>query len=306
MQKEFYFDNKPQCDMWDNMWTTHTIEQELEACDFESPPRDLFLRYLSKEDRIVDAGCGFGKWVIYLHRRGYNILGIDNNELAVTKLKEIDDTLQVEAGDILNIPYPDNSFGAYISMGVIEHFEEGPLAALKEAYRILKPGGLAIVSVPTVNMIRMIYRRPIRNAVNSLFGSLYILVSGWSKSKFGAFYAAAERLLPERMKRLLSTKENRYYHFAEYRYTKAELENFLTQAGFEIVETKPHDFYGSKNHAVGLWVDFPFLRVIRGTNFRVNILGRLISQMLDGISPWIACSSVICVGRSLKKSNPDE
>ena len=59
MQKEFYFDNKPQCDMWDNIGTTHTIEQELEACDFESPPRDLFLRYLSKEDRIVDAGCGF-------------------------------------------------------------------------------------------------------------------------------------------------------------------------------------------------------------------------------------------------------
>ena len=160
MQKEFYFDSLPEHPIWDHMWTIRTIEQELEACEIESPPRELFLTYLSKEDKIIDAGCGFAKWVIYLHRRGYDIVGIDNNELALSKLKEFDSTLQVEEGDILNIKYPDNSFDAYISMGVIEHFEEGPHAPLKEAYRVLKPGGLVFVSVPTVNIIRRIIRPP--------------------------------------------------------------------------------------------------------------------------------------------------
>jgi len=128
------------------MWMSRTIEQELEACDLETPPRELFLSYLSKEDKVVDAGCGFAKWVIYLHRRGYDIVGIDNNELAISKLKEFDETLPVEVGDIVNIQYPDNHFDGYISMGVVEHFEEGPQAPLNEAFRLLKPGGLIFVS----------------------------------------------------------------------------------------------------------------------------------------------------------------
>ena len=304
MQKEFYFDDNPRCDIWDNMWTTRTIEQELEACDIESPPKDLFLTHLSKKDKIVEAGCGFGKWVIYLHRRGYNIVGIDNNELALSKLKEFDKTLQVELGDILSIKYPDNYFDAYISMGVIEHFEEGPQNVLKEAYRVLKPGGLAFVSVPTVNIIRLIIRRSVRSAVGSLLRALKILVTKNYPSKFRAFIGTIVSILPEKVKNFLLRKENRYYHFLEYRYTKTELENFLKQADFEIIKTMPHDFYDSKDHAIGLWIDMPFLRDFEGAaNFKLNAAGKLVSRILDGISPWIACSSVISVAKSMKKDN---
>ena len=162
MQKEFYFDSKPQSDLWEGMWTARTIEQELEACDLETPARDLFLAYIPKGGRVIDGGCGFAKWVIYLKRLGYDIVGIDNNEIAIAKLKDYDSSLQVELGDILNIHYPDNSFDAYISMGVIEHFEDGPLPALEEAYRVLKPNGLIFVSVPTVNIMRRFVRRPLR------------------------------------------------------------------------------------------------------------------------------------------------
>jgi ubiquinone/menaquinone biosynthesis C-methylase UbiE len=307
MQREFYFDSKPDCDMWDRMWNVRTIEQELEACEIESPPRELFMEYLSKEGKILEAGCGFAKWVIYLHRRGYNILGIDNNEFAISKLKEYDSTLQLEVGDILNIKYPDNYFDAYISMGVVEHFEQGPHAALNEAYRLLKPGGLAFVSVPTVNIIRRIYRRSVRKAVNTFIKSLIIVKKGWSKSKANALYQAIDNLVPEKVKTIISKlpgRKTRYCHFTEYRYTREELENFLKQAGFEIIKTMPHDFYGSKNHAIGLWMDIPFLRDLKErANFRLNPVGEFVSRILDGISPWIACSSVICVAKSLKKDN---
>ncbi|GAG29811.1 unnamed protein product, partial [marine sediment metagenome] len=110
MQKEFYFDNKPQSDEWDMLWTVRTIEKELEACNRESPPRDLFLSYLPREGKIVDAGCGFGKWVIYLDQHGYDIIGIDNSTIAIAKLKDFDESLQVGLGDILDIHYPENSF----------------------------------------------------------------------------------------------------------------------------------------------------------------------------------------------------
>jgi SAM-dependent methyltransferase len=309
MQKEYYYDFKPECEIWDGMWRSRTIEQELEACEIETPPRELFLTYLSKKDKIIDAGCGFAKWVIYLHRRGYNILGIDNNELALSKLKEFDSTLQVEMGDILNIKYPDNSIDAYISMGVVEHFEGGPQAPLNEAYRLLKPGGLIFVSVPTVNIIRNIIRRPLRNIMHSFPISLMALKQGWSKSKPQAIYDAIVSFVPEKLIIIMAEKVKKrkvFYHFTEYRYTRSELENFLKQTGFEVIKTIPHDFYDSKDHAIGLSIDLPFLRDFkRRANFRLNPVGKFTSRILDGISPWIACASVICVARSLKKDYTD-
>ena len=301
MQKEFYYSISAQSDMWEHMWTVRTIEQELEACDIETPPKDLFLSYIPKEGKTLDAGCGFGKWVIYLTRRGYDIVGIDNNELAITKLKAFDESLQVELGDILDIHYSDNTFDAYISMGVVEHFEDGPIPALKEAYRVLKPNGLIFVSTPTVNVIRKLVRRRFRNAINA-FIDLFIEV--WAKrarSRRDVLAAAVGSVLPGSVIRILPRTRDWHYHFLEYRYSKSELESFLRQSGFEMIKTVPTDFYGCKNHAAGLVVDFPFLKARNGANFRLNPVGKLISRTLDWISPWIACSSVLCVGRALKK-----
>jgi len=303
MQKEFYFDDKPQMELWDNMWTARTIEQELEVCDLETPARDLFLSYIPKEGRVIDGGCGFGKWVIYLKQRGYDIVGIDNNDLAISKLKDYDNSLQVELGDILDIHYPDNSFDAYISMGVVEHFEDGPLPALKEAYRVLKPNGLIFVSVPTVNIMRRFIRRPLRIVINVLPLSFIRLRSNWGKSKLDALLAviwSITNILPERALRVLLRRKQRYYHFLEYRYSISEVHNFLKESGFEVIKTVPHDFYGAKGHAVGLVGDFPFLAARNGVNFKLNCLGKVISRISIKISPRIACSSVLCVARSMK------
>jgi hypothetical protein len=157
------------------------------------------------------------------------------------------------------------------------------------------------VSVPTVNVIRRIYQRPVRNFVYSLLRALAILVRGLRGSRYGVLREAADVLMPESVKRLLAGGKGRYYHFTEYRYTRSELENFLRQSGFEVVETRPHDFLGSRDHSIGLCLDFPFLRSFgRDANFKLNPIGKLVSLVLNGISPWIACSSVICAGRSLK------
>lgn len=307
MQKEFYIDRHPQNDLWDSMWTARTIDHELLACDLETPARDSFLAYIIKGGSVIDGGCGFGKWVIYLKRLGYDIVGIDNNELAIRKLKDYDSSLQVEMGDILDIHYPDSSFDAYISMGVVEHFEDGPLLALKEAHRVLKPDGLIFISVPTVNIIRKFVRRPCRILVNALPMSIIILKLNWGKSRRSAFLGAAGTLagiLPARVVRILARivlrQKSLYYHFSEYRYSKSEVENFLKQSGFEIIKAVPHDLYGAKGHAAGLVVDFPFLGASNGVNFRLNPMGTLISQIFFRISPWVACSSVLCVARVLK------
>ena len=313
MQKEFYYDNRPQMELWDNMWTARSIEQELEACDLETPARDLFLAHVPEGGRVIDGGCGSGKWVIYLKRLGYDIVGIDNNELAINKLKDYDGSLQVELGDILDIHYPDSAFDAYLSMGVVEHFEDGPLPALKEAYRVLKPDGLIFVSVPTVNIMRTFVRRPCRILINvlpmsfkMLRSNCRMLRSSWGKSRRSALLAATgiiKDILLVRVLNIFFRRKQRYYHFMEYRYSISEVQNFLKQSGFETIKTVPHDLYGAKGHAAGLVVDFPFLAASDGVNFHLNRLGRLISRVSLKISPWIACSSVLCVARSLKDNS---
>jgi SAM-dependent methyltransferase len=307
VQKEFYFDIRPQSDIWDVMWTDRTIDDEVEACDLETPARDLFLAFIPKGGRVIDGGCGFGKWVIYLKNLGYDIVGIDNNEIAIARLKEYDSSLQVELGDILDIRYPDSSFDAYISMGVVEHFEGGPVPALKEAHRVLKPGGLIFVSVPTVNILRKFVRRPLRVIINFVPRCFMELRANWSKSRRNAILAplgTIASIMPQRVVRILVSillrQKDIYYNFLEYRYSKSEVHNFLRQSGFEVIKTVPHDLYGARGHSAGLSVDFPFLAARNGANFRLNPLGTLISQMCLRISPWIASSSVLCVGRAIK------
>jgi SAM-dependent methyltransferase len=297
MQKVYYIDINPTYELWEEMWTNRTIEQELDACDLEAPPRELFLKYLKKEDKVIEAGCGFAKWVIYLHKKGYDILGIDNNNYAITKIKEYDGTIKVDIGNILKISYPDNYFDGYISMGVVEHFEEGPQASLKEAYRLLKPGGLIFVSVPTVNVNRKLFWRPMFTIMNSL----HVFRVLWPISSYKEILAAMINVITITEKGNSSMMKGLYKHFIEYRYTRKELEGFLSQAGFEILETRPHDLYDSKDHSVGLWMDFFFFRTREWDNFRLNNIGKLVSQMMNAISPWITCSSVLCVAKSTKK-----
>jgi SAM-dependent methyltransferase len=308
LQKEFYFYIEPPSDIWDAMWTARTIEQELEACDLETTVKDLFLNCIPKDGRVVDAGCGFGKWVIYLRNIGYDIVGIDNNEIAIAKLKEYDSSLQVELGDILDIHYPDSHFDAYISNGVVEHFEGGPLPALKEAHRILKPGGLIFVSVPTVNLLRKILRRPLRILINFSPMCVTELRDNWRKSKRYAILAplgTVASIMPQRVVRILVRvflrQKEIYYKFLEYRYSKSEVKNFLKQSGFEVIKTVPNDLYGAKGHSAGLTVDFPFLAARNGVNYRLNPVGGLISQILNRVSPWIACATVLCVGRRVEQ-----
>lgn len=292
MQKIYYYDTNPRCTLWDGMWSTRTIEDEVDACTIETAPRVMFLSHIPKDGKIIDGGCGFGKWVIYLKRRGYDIVGIDNNKLALRKLKDFDDDLQVDFGDILNLQFPDNYFDAYISMGVVEHFENGPIPALKEANRVLKPGGLIFLSTPTVNNIRKIFIKPVLNFVNRLYFLFGKFRNFMNKPKL------KENKFVNKGKN--RNKRIKYRHFVEYRFTIKELHSFLKQSNFEVISTVPHDFHDSKDHAIGLAVDFPFLKAPYSVNFRLNFLGKLISRILDGISPWIACASVLCVGRSLK------
>lgn len=111
-----------------------------------------YLSSLNKEAKILDGGCGLGDWVLALHKKKYDVTGMDLSRVTVDKLQGVFPELRFEHGDIRKTRYADEVFDAYYSWGVFEHFESGPGDCIKEAFRILKPGGILFISVPLDNL----------------------------------------------------------------------------------------------------------------------------------------------------------
>ena len=81
------------------------------------------------------------------------ISGIENFRSLISKTAEILD-VQYPKVDMQNLPYEDNSFDFVISDQVIEHLED-PKKAVKESYRVIKKGGVAIPTTCFINYIHL-------------------------------------------------------------------------------------------------------------------------------------------------------
>ena len=101
--------------------------------------------------RILDAGSGGGEWVAFLNEQGFDAEGLDYSPALIEMVRGLYPKYRWNSGLIQALPYPDDTFNGVISWGVIEHDEAGPDAALREFRRVLKPGGITIVTVPVDN-----------------------------------------------------------------------------------------------------------------------------------------------------------
>lgn len=105
-----------------------------------------------KAGKILEAGCGAGRILRYYHDRGYDIIGIDFIDVAISKLKEIDPTLQAEVGDITNLRFTDQSFKYVFAFGLYHNLEHGLDKAVQETHRVLEKGGLVCASFRADNI----------------------------------------------------------------------------------------------------------------------------------------------------------
>ncbi len=143
---------------WELNWSKVDHSAITEIFDYPRVKKltEIYLKYLPKDGLILEAGCGLGQWVGYLGSKGYNIVGIDYNESTISQAKGYNPALPLATADVRALPFKDNSIDSYLSFGVIEHFIEGPDAALMESYRVLRKNGTAIIVVPHRNIFTMI------------------------------------------------------------------------------------------------------------------------------------------------------
>ncbi|HID86993.1 MAG TPA: class I SAM-dependent methyltransferase [Anaerolineae bacterium] len=103
--------------------------------------------------RVLDAGSGNGSLVVALARRGYRVEGVDLSPACVAYSRGLIQRLglagraAVRVGDVARLPYPDESFDGLTSGEVLEHVPDDR-RAVREFHRVLRPGGVCVVTVP--------------------------------------------------------------------------------------------------------------------------------------------------------------
>lgn len=98
---------------------------------------------------LLDVGCGVGALVALAGKKGWDAVGIDTSPKAAALAKrELDiDVLQTRLGDA---PFDPDTFDVVVLLAVLEHAFD-PAALAEQALRLLKPGGLAVFSLPNLD-----------------------------------------------------------------------------------------------------------------------------------------------------------
>jgi ubiquinone/menaquinone biosynthesis C-methylase UbiE len=101
-----------------------------------------------RASKVLDAGCGTGEMARELTRRGYEVWGLDIAEPMIRYARERCGSGRFQAGDLEHLPFRDNTFDAVVCLGVVEYLDADE-TSLREMWRVLRPGGRAVISTPS-------------------------------------------------------------------------------------------------------------------------------------------------------------
>jgi ubiquinone/menaquinone biosynthesis C-methylase UbiE len=97
--------------------------------------------------RILEVGCGTGRWLDELEPIAPQLYGLDLSPGMLGKAEEREANLKLTCGRACKLPFPDASFHLVFCVNALHHFDH-PRSFISEARRLLAPGGtLAIIGM---------------------------------------------------------------------------------------------------------------------------------------------------------------
>ncbi|HZY81092.1 MAG TPA: class I SAM-dependent methyltransferase [Cyclobacteriaceae bacterium] len=135
------------------MSKVYTTEITSEAIPSDNPIHQRLLKaYVVAQDYIqgdvLEVGCGEGRGIDLVLPRAKSYSAIDKIANVIDELKIKYPTGKFHSGNIPPLsPFASDTFNVVITFQVLEHIEDD-VKFLKEIHRVLKPGGLAIITTP--------------------------------------------------------------------------------------------------------------------------------------------------------------
>lgn len=123
-----------------------------------------FMRQVPGRGRLVDVGCSTGQFLNLAQKAGYDVSGVefseDNRRFAADHFG-----LTVEAGSIHDSALMPECLDFVTMFDVIEHVRD-PLADIRAALRLLRPGGWFVLSTPNIDGLFPRLSRPLANRLD--------------------------------------------------------------------------------------------------------------------------------------------
>lgn len=169
-------------------------------------------RWLSRPGaQIMDLGCSSGFFLRLLRERfpEHTVIGADCVRGPLERISEIMPDVPLVQFDVLKCPWPDQSLDGLIMLNVLEHVEDHQ-SAVRQAHRILRPGGIAIIEVPAGPGLYDVYDRQLMHFRRYRMKDLLELVrtAGFEvleSSHLGFFLYPAFWIVKKRNRRYLRT-----------------------------------------------------------------------------------------------------
>jgi SAM-dependent methyltransferase len=187
---------------WREHWGGHSTAELLAVAE-RSPLTRIIDGAVPARGRVLEAGCGLGQYVVWLRRTGRAALGVDFTAEPLARCRAEFPATPLATMDLRSLGLASGSVTAYVSLGVVEHDPAGPDAILREARRVLEPGGVLVLSVPYLNGVRR-------------------LGAPWIR----------------RRQRRLRQQGGEFYQFA---FSRAEAQGFIERHGFSVRLLTPYD-----------------------------------------------------------------
>jgi len=172
--------------------------------------KPLFDYYIKSNESVLDLGCGNGRYYEYM-APGVKYTGIDFSEKLIELAKKRYPQASFSVGDVLKLNFPDNSFDKVFSIAVLHHIPSSSLRlkALEEIKRVLKPGGMAMLTA---------WKFHDKKAVSLLYKNILRKIFSLSRLDF------MDILEP------WGDRTNRYYHW----FSEKEVISLAKKAGFKV------------------------------------------------------------------------
>jgi SAM-dependent methyltransferase len=134
---------------------TYTTEIASDKISSDNPIHQRLLKaYMAAKPlvkgKLLEVGCGEGRGVEVLMPLVTSYIGIDKIQSIIDSLSKKFPAVRFQQAVIPPFyGFEDNTFDSVVSFQVIEHIENDRLF-LEEIYRVLKPGGIAVISTPNI------------------------------------------------------------------------------------------------------------------------------------------------------------